>query len=143
MSEGPAGGSPCTFCALLAGAGPVSVVADERLVVAIMDAFPVAAGHVLVVPRRHVRSLRELTTEEGTALWTTAQRLAGRVRDRYAPAVNLHLADGREADQDVPHVHLHVVPRHPGDRVVIELPGERTSRADLDRVAADLARLDR
>jgi histidine triad (HIT) family protein len=138
MSEGLVAGSGCTFCALLAGDGPVSVVTEAELVVAFMDAFPVAPGHVLVVPRRHVRSLRQLTTAEGIALWTTAQRVAARVLDRYAPAVNLHLADGAEADQDVPHVHVHVVPRHGDDRVVIELPGERASRGDLDRVAADL-----
>lgn len=75
---------------------------------------------------------------------TLARDVAGAVRAGLAPAVNLHLSDGREADQDVPHVHLHVVPRHEDDAVVIDLPGERPGRDELERVAAGLrARLAR
>jgi histidine triad (HIT) family protein len=53
--------------------------------------------------------------------------------------VNLDLSDGAEAEQDIPHVHMHVVPRHSDDAVAIELPGTRTARHELDRVAAKLA----
>lgn len=129
----------CPFCEIVTGRSAASRVLAGPLVVSFLDTHPVAPGHVLVVPRRHVPSLAGLTTEEGAALWSTTQRLAARVRERLAPAVNLHLSDGAAAEQDVPHVHLHVIPRHPGDRVVIELPGERASRDDLDRVAARLA----
>lgn len=129
----------CLFCRLLAGQGEVSVVVAEELVVAFMDAVPVAEEHVLVVPRRHVRSIAELSTAEGSALWALAQRLSARIRAEFAPALNLHLADGTEADQDVPHVHLHLLPRHGDDRIVIDLPGARATREDLDRAARRLA----
>jgi histidine triad (HIT) family protein len=129
----------CVFCRVVAGTAPASTVVTGTLVVAFLDTHPVAPGHVLVVPRRHVPSVADLSPEEGAELWATAQRLAGRVRSSLAPAVNLHLSDGEAAEQDVPHVHLHVVPRHPGDRVVIDLPGERASQEELDRVAAALA----
>ena len=119
--------------------GEVSTVASNDLVVAFMDACPVAPGHVLVVPRRHVTKLDGLTPDEGAALWAMTQLLAGRVRARLAPAVNLHLADGVEAEQDVPHVHMHVIPRHGVDAVTIELPGRRAARLELDRIAAALA----
>lgn len=138
MSE-TASPDPCPFCELLSGQGELSVVAGDDLVLAFLDAYPVAPGHVLVVPRRHVPSLAGLTPAEGTALWATTQLLAGRIRARLAPAVNLHLADGAEAEQDVPHVHLHVIPRHADDAVTIELPGRRATRDELDRVAASLA----
>lgn len=128
----------CIFCTLIAGRAPVSIVESDEHVVAFLDAFPVAPGHVLVSPRRHVESLSELTVEEGAALFASARRLAGRVRERLAPAVNLHLSDGAEADQEVPHVHLHVIPRHAGDQVVLDLPGTPRTRQDLDEVAAAL-----
>lgn len=129
----------CTFCELVGGRGDLSVVASNDLVLAFMDACPVAPGHVLVVPRRHVSSLDGLTPDEGAALWATTQVLASRVRAKLAPAVNLHLAEGVEAEQDVSHVHMHVIPRHGEDVVTIELPGRRASREELDRAAASLA----
>lgn len=128
----------CTFCALIAGRAPVRIVEEDEHVVAFLDAFPVAPGHVLVTPRRHVERLADLTPPEGAAVFALAQRLATTIRQRLAPAVNLHLSDGAEADQDVPHVHLHVIPRHAGDRVVLELPADPNAREDLDRVAAFL-----
>lgn len=129
----------CIFCTLISGRAPVSIIESDEHVVAFLDAFPVAPGHVLVSPRRHVETLSELSQDEGAAVFACAQRVAGRVRDRLAPAANLHLSDGVEADQDVPHVHLHVIPRHAGDQVVLDLPGERADRAQLDAVAATLA----
>jgi histidine triad (HIT) family protein len=133
------GDPSCVFCRVVGGSEPASTVVSGALVVAFLDAYPVAPGHVLVVPRRHVPSVTDLTAEEGAELWATAQRVATRVKAALAPSVNLHLSDGEAAEQDVPHTHLHVIPRHPGDRVVLDLPGERVDRAELDRVAAVLA----
>lgn len=130
----------CLFCELAAGRGEVSLVVQDDLVLALMDAYPVAPGHVLVLPRRHVERVADLTEDEGVALWRVAQELCGRVRGSLAPAVNLHLSDGAEADQEVPHVHLHVIPRHAEDRVRIGLPGTQASRDELDEVAEQLRR---
>ena len=129
----------CSFCKISNHRGEVSVAASDELTVAFMDAYPLAPGHVLIVPRRHVPSLDDLSPDEGAALWSMTQLMARRVKAIHAPAVNLHLSDGAEAEQDIPHVHMHVVPRHDDDAVVIELPGTRVSRDELDRVAASLA----
>ncbi|WP_299449638.1 HIT family protein [uncultured Serinicoccus sp.] len=129
----------CSFCEISADRGEASVAARDELTVAFMDAYPVAPGHVLIVPRRHVRSLADLNPDEGTALWGMTQLMARRVKAKHAPAVNLHLSDGAEAEQDISHVHMHVVPRHSNDAVKIELPGTRATRDELDRVAASLA----
>lgn len=137
MSESAS--AACTFCEILNGPGELSVAASNELVVAFMDTYPVAAGHVLIVPRRHASSLDDLRPDEGAALWNMTQVMAQRIKARHAPAVTLHLSDGVEAEQDVPHVHMHVVPRHSDDAVAIELPGRRATRDELDLLAASLA----
>lgn len=63
--------SPCPFCNLDA-----SRVAENTAAVAIADAFPVADGHTLVVPKRHVASIFDLTDDEQASLW----RLVSAVR---------------------------------------------------------------
>lgn len=67
------------------------------------------------------------------------RRGVARARLIYAGPMSTDLADGTEADQDVPHVHLHLLPRHGDDRIVIDLPGARATREDLDRAARRLA----
>ena len=54
----------CPFCQL-----PVArIVAEDELAVVIRDAFPVSAGHTIIVPRRHVRSFFEATDTERASL---------------------------------------------------------------------------
>ncbi|HHX47541.1 MAG TPA: HIT domain-containing protein [Brevibacterium sp.] len=137
MSESAS--ATCSFCEISSDPGEASVAASDELAVAFMDAYPVAPGHVLIVPRRHVPSLADLRPDEGAALWSMTQLMVRRVKARHAPAVNLHLSDGAEAEQDIPHVHMHVVPRHSNDAVAIALPGTRATKDELDRVAASLA----
>jgi hypothetical protein len=50
-------GDECVFCAIVAGEAPASFVHEGEDVVAFMDINPVNAGHLLVIPRVHARSL--------------------------------------------------------------------------------------
>lgn len=77
----------CSFCEISNDRGGASVAASDELTVAFMDAYPVAPGHVLIVPRRHVPSLDDLSPDEGAALWSMTQLMARRVKAKHAPAV--------------------------------------------------------
>jgi diadenosine tetraphosphate (Ap4A) HIT family hydrolase len=56
----------CPFCQRLASGDVTEANAHAA---AFADAYPVAAGHTLVVPRRHVASVFDLEPEEYAALW--------------------------------------------------------------------------
>jgi diadenosine tetraphosphate (Ap4A) HIT family hydrolase len=56
----------CPFCQRIASG---DVTEANAHAVAFADGFPVAAGHTLVVPRRHVASVFDLRPEEYAALW--------------------------------------------------------------------------
>jgi len=105
----------CPLCARIA-AGDAVAESPDGLVVAIRDAYPVAEGHTLVIPRRHEPDLLGLTAEESAALWALAMEVARDLRaqlrtDGLTVGVNV----GEAAGQTVAHAHLHVVPRHVGD----------------------------
>nr|GEZ41792.1 bifunctional bis(5'-adenosyl)-triphosphatase/adenylylsulfatase FHIT [Tanacetum cinerariifolium] len=72
--------------------------------------------HVLVCPRREVKRFVDLTPEETSDLWISAQKI-GKLLENYHKASSLTLAiqDGPQAGQTVPHVHIHIVPRKGGD----------------------------
>ena len=80
------------------------------------DAYPVTEGHVLVVPKRHVASLFDLSDEELAALWRLVALVRGKLALELQPdGFNVGVNDGVAAGQTVPHAHVHVIPRRAGD----------------------------
>ena len=91
-------------------------MAENELAVAFKDPFPVNPGHTLVVPRRHVDGLFELSVEEQAALWRLLPEVKQRLDARHSPAgYNIGVNVGAAAGQTVGHVHIHLIPRYAGD----------------------------
>jgi histidine triad (HIT) family protein len=104
----------CTFCGIVAGEIPASIVYSDESVVAFLDYRPLLPGHVLVVPRTHYEVLGDLPAAEVGPLFVTVQRLALAV-EKAMHADGSFVALNIRISQSVPHVHVHVVPRRKGD----------------------------
>lgn len=77
---------------------------------------PVLPGHVLICPRREVKRFADLTADEISDLWLTAQKVGSRLECHHkASSVTFTIQDGPQAGQTVPHVHIHILPRKVGD----------------------------
>ncbi|MBI1735743.1 MAG: HIT family protein [Candidatus Rokubacteria bacterium] len=101
----------CPFCER-----PAALVAENAFAIAFPDAFPLTRGHTLVVPRRHVGDIAELSEQERTALWELVEPVRQALGLAYQPdGFNLGMNVGAAAGQTVAHVHLHVIPRYRGD----------------------------
>ena len=104
--------SKCPFCPPPAE----RVVEENDLAAAFNDAYPVAGGHCLIIPKRHVASWFETTAEERTALFELVDRVKQRLEDFASPdGYNIGINDGRSAGQTVFHLHIHLIPRRTGD----------------------------
>ena len=95
---------------------PAEVVAENAAAYARLDSHSLAAGHVIVVPRRHVADFFDMTADEQRAvlsLLNEARRLIGAKHkpDGYNIGVNI----GAAAGQNRMHVHVHLIPRYAGD----------------------------
>ena len=116
MAGGGAGG--CVFCGIVAGSVPARIVSRTALSVAFLDAFPVARGHVLAVPRMHRERIQDLAADEAADLFGLASRLASRtdaLGGAGGGATLIAVHNGRQSGQEVPHVHVHLIPRREGD----------------------------
>ncbi|KEH34535.1 bis(5'-adenosyl)-triphosphatase [Medicago truncatula] len=99
-----------------------------------------------VIQYREVKRFVDLTADETSDLWLTAQKV-GRQLESYHKASSLTLAiqDGPQAGQTVPHVHIHVVPRKGGDfknndeiyDAMDEKEKELKEKLDLDKERKD------
>jgi diadenosine tetraphosphate (Ap4A) HIT family hydrolase len=104
---------PCPLCQRLA---LPDLLAENELAVAFKDGFPVNPGHALIVPRRHVEGLFELSVEEQAALWRLLPEVKQRLDARHSPAgYNVGVNVGEAAGQTMAHVHVHLIPRFAGD----------------------------
>ncbi|HEX8319771.1 HIT family protein [Longimicrobium sp.] len=104
--------SACPFC----DPRPDGIVEQDRHSVALRDRYPVAEGHTLVIPRRHVESAFELDADELASLWGLVARVRGALAaELTADAFTVGLNDGIAAGQTVMHAHVHVIPRRAGD----------------------------
>jgi len=104
---------PCPFCSLTAE----RVVQDSEHAVVIRDGFPVSPGHTLIIVKRHVASIFEVTDAERIDLMSLLAAARDDLDRQFHPAgYNIGINDGATAGQTVPHLHIHLIPRYPGDR---------------------------
>jgi diadenosine tetraphosphate (Ap4A) HIT family hydrolase len=103
----------CPFCAPDAS----RIVGETPLAFALRDAFPVAPGHTLIVPRRHIGSFFDATDEERAAMLDLLGRMKAALDREHSPAgYNIGINDGPAAGQTIPHLHIHLIPRYVGDQ---------------------------
>ena len=84
---------------------------------AILNAFPYAVGHVLVLPYREVAELESLSPAETSDLWSTVTAAVRAIKTAYRPeGLNVGINLGKPAGGSVSqHLHVHVLPRWSGD----------------------------
>lgn len=98
----------CIFCRIVNGTIPATLVASNAHGIAFRDVNPQAPSHVLIIPRRHVRSLAEATdgVELGELLMLAAEvaRAEGLEASGYRVVANT----GMDGGQTVHHLHFHL-----------------------------------
>lgn len=106
----------CILCKIVAGAMPARIVIQNEKAMALLDAFPLAAGHMLVISKLHYAKIQDMSKEDALAIFEIAWQITGAVESAlHASASIIAIHNGKEAGQEIPHVHIHIVPRRSGD----------------------------
>ena len=106
----------CIFCKIIAGEISARVIIQNEKVMALLDAFPLAAGHTLVIPKSHYAKLQQMSDQDAAAVFEIVWKLAGAVETAsQVNASTIAIHNGSDAGQEVPHVHVHIVPRKTDD----------------------------
>jgi len=134
--------SGCVFCdavnhdegrALILDQGPTCFV--------ILNLYPYNAGHLMIVPRRHVGTLAALEPAELTEVAALTRRAEMALTEAYQPqGINVGMNLGRPAGAGVlDHLHVHLVPRWTGDTNFMSVVGNvRVLPEELPRTAERL-----
>ncbi len=101
--------SDCLFCRIASGEIPSKRVYSDERIYAFEDIAPKAPSHILVVPRRHIARLSDLTAGDAELAGELVTRAAAIAKERGLTDFRLVANDGAGAGQSVFHLHFHVL----------------------------------
>ncbi len=104
----------CVFCRIVEGKIPARIISETGKSIAFMDAFPLAPGHSIIIPKRHHEKIQDIPEDENADLFETVRRAMSRI-DELTGATLMAVHNGRQSGQEIPHVHVHLVPRSTSD----------------------------
>jgi histidine triad (HIT) family protein len=105
----------CVFCKVVAGELSTKTLYENDAVIAFADISPMAPVHALIVPKKHLGGINELSEEDAGVVGhmiMAARRLArqlGVADSGYRLVINT----GADATQTVPHLHMHLLGGRP------------------------------
>jgi len=103
----------CPFCKTLQRG---SYFAKSKYFVAIYNIAPILPGHSLIIPKKHIVSVNDLSEMQLKELFTFTRKVTSYLCAYYKTgAFDWSLQDGIAAGQTIPHIHIHIVPRTNND----------------------------
>ena len=110
---------------------PAYKVAEDDNYLAFLDIFPLAKGHVLVIPKKHTDYIFDIASDEYLELWKFAQKVA-KGMDKVISCKRIGVA---VIGLEVPHAHIHLVPLNNVSDINFERPKLKFSDAEMQEVA--------
>ncbi len=104
----------CIFCKIISGEIKSKFLKETEYSASFLDAFPLASGHVLVIPKNHHQKIQDMSIQENTDLFSLVHEMMPNV-DKITGSTLVAIHNGKDAGQEIPHVHVHLVPRSEND----------------------------
>lgn len=139
--EAKAKDGTCVFCDKRHGTPDSDardlIVARSEYVYVILNLYPYATAHTVIIPFEHIASQEDMPTEALTDIMVTVNKTLKVLRHVYQPqAFNLGVNLGAQAGAGIPaHYHFHIVPRWSGDvNFMTTVSGTRVVPDSLDNI---------
>lgn len=124
------------FSKIVAGEIPSYKVAEDNAHYAFLDINPVAPGHTLVIPKKEVDYLFDLTDEEYSSLLLFAKKVALAMK-KALPCERIGVT---VMGLEVPHAHIHLVPINKESDMNFSKPKLTLDQKDMAEIAQSIAK---
>ena len=104
----------CIFCKIISKEIPAKILYEDNDTISFLDAFPVAKGHTLVIPKEHHEKIQDLPSSINQKLFSTVHKMIEKI-DSLQGSTLIAVHNGKQSGQEVPHVHVHLIPRSRND----------------------------
>lgn len=99
----------CLFCKLVAGDIPANVVYEDDQLLAFHDIAPKADTHLLVIPKRHIVNLNDLSSRDAELMSHLMLTIPTIARQQQLTGFRTITNTGAEGGQEVFHMHFHIL----------------------------------
>lgn len=110
---------------------PSFKIAEDENYIAILDAFPLVKGHILVIPKKEVDKIFNLDKETYLGLMEFAYKIAPAI-EKAIPCLRVGMA---VVGLEVPHVHVHLVPLNTMNDINFTQPKLKLSNEEMTEIA--------
>lgn len=104
----------CVFCKIAKGEISAKIILETEKSLAFLDAFPLAKGHALVIPKNHYEKIQDMPSEINSDLFDLVHKTISKI-DKITNATLMAVHNGKASGQEIPHVHVHLIPRNTSD----------------------------
>lgn len=131
----------CLFCSIANGVIASSTIFENSEFRVILDKFPGAKGHVLIMTKKHTEDIYDIDAETAGKLFALATSVAKSLKKILdCDGMNILQNNGAIAGQTVFHFHLHLIPRYKNDGLKFAWETKKFSDEELNIIAADIKR---
>lgn len=123
------------FSKIVTGDLPAFKVEEDENHLAFLDAFPLAKGHVLVIPKKETDYIFDIDSDKYLELWQFSQRVA-KAMDKVISCKRIGIA---VIGLEVPHTHIHLVPINNVSDINFERPKLKFSDEQMYEVAQKIS----
>ena len=125
----------CIFCKIANGDIPAATLYEDENFHVILDVFPAAKGHALIIPKEHYRNLYDLDKELAGKALILAQEIIHPLKGILGcDGINVVQNNGSAAGQTVFHFHMHLIPRYEGDGVGVNWKSGKLTDKDKEEL---------
>ncbi len=131
----------CIFCKIIDGEIPSATIYEDEDFKVIMDISPAAAGHAIMLPKKHFANLYELDDQTASRALIVARKVATAMREELGcDGLNVLQNNGEAAGQTVFHYHIHLIPRMKEDTVNLSWQQKSYADGEAARIAEAIAK---
>ena len=105
----------CIFCKIISKEVPAKILYEDEYSISFLDAFPVAKGHTLVIPKKHFAQIQDMSSDMNQKLFDTVHKMITKI-DSVMGSTLVLIHNGKDSGQEIPHVHVHLIPRNTDDQ---------------------------
>ena len=122
------------FSKIISDEIPAYKILENENFLAFLDIFPLAKGHVLVIPKKEIDYLFDISSDEYGELWKFARQVA-KAMDKVIDCKRIGVA---VIGLEVPHAHIHLVPLNNVSDINFERPKLSFSEEEMNEVAKNI-----
>lgn len=138
-AAGGAAGGACLFCQIIEGKIETVRIYEDPDILCVLDLYPAAKGHMLILPKRHFQFIHEIPDALLNKLFIFAKTIEPILKDVVeAQGMSIYVAQDEAAGQRVPHFCINIIPRYKNDKISFDWPRQKAEKKEIEQVAEKL-----